>query len=264
VILSVPSSLLRIGQSVQLTATADFRYGPDQDVTAQTAWTVDRPDLAGISATGLLTAIDANAESCVLVGASYTYFGQTKTAQQQFTFTDPTVPLQVVSSEPPNNAIDARKPSDPDGNNRTGWSSVVLTLNGEPCTLTPSRFVVTKVGGVLPPPTIAAVEQVTGSTVRLTLNGPIEPGAWTTVADSISGTGARLGFLPGDVNGDGAAAPVDILSLIDSLNGVGPTLPLWATDIDRSGTAAPADILSLIDLLNGAGAFNVWNGARLP
>ncbi|MDO8630495.1 MAG: M12 family metallo-peptidase [Phycisphaerales bacterium] len=264
VIISVSNTALAVGQSIQLTATADFRYGPDQDVTSQAAWTVDRPDFAAISPSGLLTAIDADAESCVLVDASYTYSGQTKTAQKQFTFTDPTVPLQVVSSEPPNNAIDARQPSDPDGNNRTGWSSVVLTLNGEPCTLTPSRFVVSKVGGVLPPPTIVAVEQVTGSTVRLTLNGPIEPGAWTTVEDAVSGTGVRLGFLPGDVNGDGTAAPVDILALIDSLNGVGPMLPLWATDIDRSGVAAPADILSLIDLLNGAGAFNVWNGARLP
>jgi hypothetical protein len=264
VIISVSNTALAVGQSIQLTATADFQYGPDQDVTSQTVWTIDRSDLAGISATGLLTAIDADAESCVLVDASYTYRDQTKTAQKQFTLTDPTVPLQVVSSDPPNNAIDARRPSDPDGNNRAGWSSVVLTLNGEPCTLAPSRFVVTKVGGVLPSPTIAAVEQVTGSTVRLTLNGPIEPGAWTTVEDSISGTGARLGFLPGDVNGDGTASPADILSLIDSLNGVGPTLPLWTTDIDRSGVAAPADILSLIDLLNGAGAFNVWNGARLP
>jgi len=264
VILSAPKSSLMVGQIVQVTATADFRYEPDQDVTVQTLWSVDRPDLAAISPTGLLTAIAADAESCVRVNASYTYLRQTKMAQKEFTFTDPTVPLQVVSSDPPNNAIDARQPSNPDGSNRSGWSSVILTLNGQPCTMATSRFVITKVGGVLPPPSIASVEQVTGGTVRVILDGPIEPGTWTIIEDSISGAGVRLGFLPGDVNGDGTASPVDILALIDALNGVGPTLPPWATDIDRSGVTAPADILSLIDLLNGAGAFDVWNGAKLP
>ncbi len=263
-VVSVASTSLNAGQSIQLTATADFRYGPDQNVTSQTDWSVDRPDLAVISPSGMLTALDADGESCVRVDASYTYLDQTRVTQKSFSFFDPSDPLKIVSSDPPNNAIDARRPSDADGSNPVGWSSIELTLNGEPCSLSPPRFEVTKLGGSLPPPTVASVTPLGSNAVRVALIGSIEPGAWTTVRDTVSGVSTRVGFLPGDVSGDGTVGPSDILSLIDTLNGVGPTLPIWATDIDRSGLAAPADILTLIDLFNGANAFHPWNGATLP
>ncbi len=264
VTISAPTTALAIGDSVQLTAIADFQSGPDEDVTAQAVWTVDPPDLATISPEGLLTATGANVESCVQVHGTYTYFDQVRSAQKSFTFSDPDDPLQVVASDPPDDAIDARQPTDSGGTNPRGWSSVTITLNTEPCNLSTSRFVVTSEGGTLPPPTVVSVQPLGGDAVQLTLDSPIEPGVWTRIDDGITGAGVRLGFLPGDVNGDGTASPVDILFLVDSLNGVGPTLPIWATDIDRSGLAAPADILTLIDLLNGASGFDVWNGVSLP
>jgi hypothetical protein len=64
----------------------------------------------------------------------------------------------------------------------------------------------------------------------------------------------RIGFLPGDVNADLVAGPLDILALIDHLNGL-KNLPVWSTDIDRSGQTNPQDILREVDVLNGAGAF---------
>ena len=81
----------------------------------------------------------------------------------------------------------------------------------------------------------------------------------------MAGTADRIdiGFLPGDVNGDGTSGPVDILDLIDSLNGVVP-LPPERTDINRSGVATPVDILRLIDLLNGANSTRPWLGVSLP
>ena len=66
-----------------------------------------------------------------------------------------------------------------------------------------------------------------------------------------SKTQTCLGHLPGDVNSDRTAAPVDILSLIDDLNRVGvPPLAPWQCDIDHSDLCAPADILKEVDLLN--------------
>lgn len=261
--IGAPATPLQIGQAVQLSATADFRYGPDQGVTSQTIWSVDRPEFASVSPTGLLSVLDAEAESCVTVNALYTSDGITKSAQKQIIIKDPTSPLALLASSPPANAIDARRPTDPNGNNRTGWSIFDLTLNSEPCSLSPSRFTITQVGGTQTPPAVSSVTSLGGPVVRLTLNKAIDSGAWTTIDDTLSDVSLRIGFLPGDVDGNGTAAPSDILALIDSLNGIN-TRPAWATDLDRSGSPAPADILTCIDLLNGTGGYTIWNGAKLP
>ncbi len=261
--LGVPTTPLEIGQAVQLSATADFRYGPDQLVTSQTSWSVDRPDLVDVSPTGLLFVLNAEAESCVTIYASFTSEGITKSSQKQITVKDPSLSLGLVAGNPPVNAIDARRPSDADGSNPKGWSTFDLTLNGEPCSMNPSRFTVTQVGGSQPAPVVMTVTSLGGAVVRLTLNKAVEPGAWTTIDDTLSDVSLRIGFLPGDVNSDGMATPSDILALIDALNGLS-TLAIWSSDLDRSEVPAPADILTLIDLLNGAGGFSAWNGVSLP
>jgi|CXWL01.1.fsa_nt_gi hypothetical protein len=260
-----PATTFDVGQAAQLTATADFRFGADQDVTSDmnTTWTVDRPEFAFISSDGLLVLLAAEAESCVMVNASYTSDAITRTAQKQITVKDPTKTLALVSGNPPANSIDARRPSDPNGSNPTGWIIFDLTLNSEPCTLSPSRFTVTQAGGTQAVPVVTSVESLGGNVVRLTLNKAIDSGAWTTIDDTFSDVSIRVGFLPGDVSGNGTSTPSDILTLIDSLNGI-VSLSDWSSDIDRSGLAAPADILTLIDLLNGAGGYAAWNGASLP
>lgn len=117
-----------------------------------------------------------------------------------------------------------------------------------------------------PPPIIGNVI-VDESTISLVFNItggiPTGVGKWTIITHRPSGAAIRIGYLPGDVNGDRFTSPVDILALIDSLNGVSPR-PITSTDIDRSGAATPADILRLIDMLNGASGYAVWNGASLP
>ena len=74
-----------------------------------------------------------------------------------------------------------------------------------------------------------------------------------------------LGFLPGDVGGDRAAAASDVLELIDDLNGVRvPPLEAHQCDVDRSGVCNAADVLGVIDVLNGAGPFAIWNNVGIP
>jgi hypothetical protein len=101
--------------------------------------------------------------------------------------------------------------------------------------------------------------------VTLTFSEPIEPGAWTVLTHTESGESLCLGYLPGDVNGDGSSKAGDIVALIDSVNAAGTEqLPIYSTDIDRNGVVTARDILRLIDLLNGAGAIRSWMGETLP
>jgi len=97
--------------------------------------------------------------------------------------------------------------------------------------------------------------------VTLNLAHPLTPGEVTKIAYvSASGATVEVGTFiahPADVDGDGTAAPSDILAVIDALNMVTP-LPDSQTDADRSGIAGPEDILRVIDLLNGAAAFDSW------
>ena len=74
-----------------------------------------------------------------------------------------------------------------------------------------------------------------------------------------------MGFLPGDVGGDGAATAADVLLVIDDLNGILiPPLELWQCDVDRSGICNAADVLGVFDVLNGADAFAPWNNVAIP
>ncbi len=172
--------------------------------------------------------------------------------------------ISIVASDPPNGAIDAAQPSYLDGSNPTGWRSVKLTFDCALKTLGPDDFSVSQEGGEGPAPTVADAAEVDAQTVMVTLSAPIEPGAWTSIVHDASGTQTRIGFLPGDVNGDGTSGLLDTFTLIDFLNGAANPLPVWSTDIDRSGEANARDILREIDLLNGAEGFEVWNGRSLP
>jgi subtilisin family serine protease len=170
----------------------------------------------------------------------------------------------IASSVPADGAIDARQPHEPDAPEiRQGWQTVQLDFDGPAESLAAGDFIISQEGGSGPPPAVTAAGPIGKNSVEITLSAPIEPGAWTTLTHNCSGSQVRLGYLPGDVNGDGTAHPTDILALIDALNGL--TQPaLHASDIDRSALAQPQDILRLIDLLNGGGSYEPWNGRSLP
>ncbi len=176
----------------------------------------------------------------------------------------PSSPISITESEPPDGAIDARQPSEPDGSRPAGWNSVQLTFDGSAANLTADDFCVAQEGGERPAPTVVQVEPLTGDTVRVTLSRVIETRAWTTVIHNASETNVRIGWLPADVDADGWSGPADILMLIDELNGLAGTLPIRSADIDRSGLVSPSDILRVIDLLNGAGVYDSFAGESLP
>ncbi|MCI0477584.1 MAG: hypothetical protein L0Y55_15170, partial [Anaerolineales bacterium] len=130
--------------------------------------------------------------------------------------------------------------------------------------ISPDAFVIEQDGVAGDLPAVSSVLPVADNGLLVTLSRPIEPKAWTTITHGPTLASTRIGYLPGDVNGDGYSGPVDILDLIDSLNGVGGSLSLSSADLDRSGMATPADIIMLIDLLNGAGNLDPYLGEQLP
>ena len=105
----------------------------------------------------------------------------------------------------------------------------------------------------------------TGSpdTVTVVLDSAIPVGAWTTIQHDYTGTTVRLGYLPGDVDGNGTSDQSDIIAVIDAINLVVPREP-WQSDVDRSGVTDPSDIIREIDLLNGASAYASFLGVSLP
>ncbi len=186
----------------------------------------------------------------------------------------------ILVSDPSDETIDVLQDLSASGTTPQGFDRARLTFScrvQDAVTHGPvvaSSFEVSDTVGT--PPAVLEVLPVeeTPNTYDVLFVDPITPGEWTTLiahVESLDGEplspdpGDRIdiGFLPGDVDGGGTSAPMDILDLIDSLNGVVP-LPPESTDINRSGVATPADILRLIDLLNGANSTRPWLGVSLP
>ena len=167
----------------------------------------------------------------------------------------------LVDADPPNNAIDARQPSEPDGSNPDGISSISITFSGDASCVVAGDFTITQ-NPAGTPPEIANIT-ADGNTVTLELTGMINVLAWTTFTHATGAT--RIGYLPADVSGDSFANASDVLTLIDHLNGViDPPLADYQCDADRSGQCNASDVLRVIDLLNGAGVYPVFNGETLP
>ncbi len=181
-------------------------------------------------------------------------------------FTSSNTSAYVAATEPANGAVDARQPHAMyDAAQTQGWDSIVVGFNAAPTTaVTPDDLLVTEWGSDGVAPTITGIDVLADDTVRINLDQPIAPGAWTTFTHLDSGTSVCIGSLPGDVNGDGTTDPADILGVIDCINGAaGHSCELPRADADRSGDLSPEDILVVVDLLNGAGAFDAWMGATL-
>ena len=170
----------------------------------------------------------------------------------------------IVSSSPPGGAVDARKPTDPDGTNAYGWQVLDLTFTVYASLQTPADFTVSQDGGVGVAPPVTGVAVADDRHITLTLDAIIGARAWTTVQHVFSGTQVRLGYLPADVSGNGISDGNDVTALATALSGGGPSRPIWSLDIDRSEAVTPADLLEVVDLLNGAGAYEAFLGATLP
>ncbi len=174
------------------------------------------------------------------------------------------LPSSLRASSPPANSIDARQPHLPNNARpRQGLDSIDLYLSRTDRNPSPRDLAVSEIGGDGIAPTIVSISNPLPSVFRVQLAQPVEAGTYTCFTHLPSQTQSCIGYLPGDVNGDGTSSPVDILALINSLNNIVPR-SIYSTDLNRSGIAESSDILRLIDLLNGAGAFEIWNGVSLP
>ncbi|MGD2110002.1 MAG: dockerin type I domain-containing protein [Phycisphaerae bacterium] len=166
------------------------------------------------------------------------------------------------SSFPPDGAVDARVPwSAGDRSVLLGWDSVTVAIDKSAGRVTPGAFAVEVSEGAVP--TIVNVTARDGD-VTLLFDRPIPAGASTTVTHCATGTSVRLGFLPGDVDGNGRTGAADLLRLVDAINGTGEPLPMWSADVDRSGVIDRADVDTLVTMLSGRGAFDGWIERRLP
>jgi len=260
-IVTAAGSAVNEGGYLQLTATADFRYGPDEDVTAFTSWSLDS-NLGQVATSGLYHAYYVDGDVCLTITGSFTYGALTKSGEVTVRIIDPDAPLRIITSDPPNGAIDARQPSDPAATMGLGWDTVQISLNGEVCGAVPADFTVGEENGAPPVPTVVDVVQLSPSSYQLMLSDILEPGAWTTVTHVPSASSTRIGFLPGDVNGNRISNAADVTALVAILNGADASE--WSADIDHSGQLTAADLIALVDLLNGAQAFIDWEGFTLP
>ncbi|UCC30745.1 MAG: hypothetical protein JSU86_00410 [Phycisphaerales bacterium] len=165
------------------------------------------------------------------------------------------VTLRVISSDPPSGAIDARQPSR-HGGPAGGWNTVELTFNTDGAKPAVADFAIDD--GSASPPGIRGLESK-GAVVTMVLDRGIRAGRWTTISYKASGTGTRIGYLPGDVDNDGNISVHDMLALVDRSEGAAARA-LYRFDIDRNGESGVPDALRLIDLFAAPAAFR----AALP
>lgn len=188
----------------------------------------------------------------------------------------------LVETDPRSRLIDARADFSSSGLTPRGIDRIELSFAVpvvDASTLGPlvaSSFEVTTLAGeILDVLDVAALDE-NGFRFELYLVDPLPPGTWTTITPLVVDAASRLsaiptcgpisiGFLPGDVNGDGTSGPTDIVALVDILNGIsGDVDNLYRCDIDHSGACGPADITRLVDLLNGVNTSRAWLGQVLP
>ncbi len=171
-------------------------------------------------------------------------------------------PITFVSSSIPDGAIDARVPYQQGNPSSTyGWNSIAFTFSGNAQGLSLSNFSLSGVGSAVPPKISSMAQGANQNEVVITFDKQISPGNRAVIGYIPENKKICLGYLPGDVNGDGAFASVDLLDFIDALSGT-KSFPIYSIDIDRSGVLAPADQLTFIDLMNGI--YGDWSGKSLP
>ncbi len=173
----------------------------------------------------------------------------------------PVTPLSIISSYPPNGAIDARVSSE------NMWRSVTLTFDGLASNLTTANFSTESTLAVNPPKVVDVNQKSVASNnqVNIIFDRPIMRDETVAVAyvrpdanyHNIESFATCLSSLPGDVDQSRMVAPADLLAMIDVINGV-KTAPLYAADLDGSGVINTADHLKMIDLINAG------TGAKVP
>lgn len=175
----------------------------------------------------------------------------------------PSGTLRSATTNPADGAVDARQPSEPNGSNPDGWMAFTFAFSASSSGLTVADFTVNQEGGQLQAPGVTDIEHLGSRTVRVNLGDRIAETAWTTVAQA-SGGCTRIGYLPGNVRGDGVNELAAAAVLIDCLNNSAECTD-WQADINRDGSRATVlDLTRLSDLFNGAGVYRSYTNLTLP
>lgn len=153
----------------------------------------------------------------------------------------------IRSSKPAFGSVDARSPK---GKAVQPWQTVDLTFNADAAPLSPGDFQIAD--GTKSPPRIVSLDK-RGRTAKLTFDRPVSANAWTTITHMASGVATRIGRLNGDVNGDGYCESADAGNFVDRINRRG-TITNHRGDMDGDGVANALDLVSLLHLLVDGGA----------
>ncbi len=148
--------------------------------------------------------------------------------------------LRVLVSAPTTGSINARRPHRPG----SGWDRAVLTFDSNTEAITPTDFAVED--GTYAPPRVQRVVP-DGKRITVVLDRPISTGRWTTITYTPSGTGTRLGSLPGDTTGNGVLDRDDVFAVFAEPGGTEP--PLYQIDVNGDGRRGIRDALRAIELL---------------
>ena len=142
-----------------------------------------------------------------------------------------------------------------------GWNSIILKFSGSVEGISIGNFSISGVGNDEPIEISGITRGSSQNDLVVIFNRQINPGNRAILKYIPENKEICIGYLPGDVNGDGVRSPNDMLAFIDALNGQ-KEFPIYSTDIDRSGIFTSADNLAFIDI--GNGIYGDWNGKSLP
>ena len=156
--------------------------------------------------------------------------------------------LRIVSSDPPDHAINARCAASGEA---ARWNRIEITFDGDASVLTPADFEVQD--GSVKPPAVRDV-RATGSLATLQFDGTLNPRYWTAIIHKPSHTRITIASLPGDVNGDGRTDGNDLVALVDGI-GHGQADPIYRFDLDGDGRSNVQDALRMLDVLSVPTAF---------
>ncbi len=170
-----------------------------------------------------------------------------------------------IMFDPPNCAVDAGIPHDPDNAAiEFGIDTYRVTFDVAAAGMDCSDFKIRSV----PAPGPSCVNVATsGFDALIHLSEDIPLNKWTCVRHNDSNVRACVGYLPADSDASTMTETVDIEALILNLDGdFDPPdgMHLIECDVDRSELCTPLDILSAVDLINGAGAFDSWEFEEIP
>ena len=172
-------------------------------------------------------------------------------------------PGEVTWLSPPDGVVDARQPHPPDDADQ--WLGIESFLVEAPAGAGVNEcwdFCETAPMGLAND--IREIIDNQDGSFTINLLRPISTLAVTTL--TYRGGSAATGTFtshPANVDGDGFANGLDILSIVKCVTGAIPCNQ-WQCDADHSGQCGPSDILRLIDILNGADQFIPFITSRLP